>query len=78
MTAIVFPLSDPLAAYRQAALDIRTLRRKGIRCHLEQRQGLAGPFLQIVEDLPTRPRSKRDKIRGDYRTPCAAAATSAA
>lgn len=68
-------MTDPLAAYRQAALDIRAMRRKGIHCHLEQHQGPTGPFLEIVEDRPAKSsfaQAYREKIRGEFRTPCAA------
>lgn len=72
MNGTILPMNDPLAAYRQAALEIRELRRKGIRCHLEQHHSMAGPFLEIVEDRPSSSRALREKIRGEFRTPCAA------
>ena len=76
MTATILPMTDVLDAYRQAALEIRSLRRKGIRCHLEQHGSLAGPFLRIVEDRPPAKRAKRanhERICGEFRSPCAAA-----
>ncbi|WP_035606163.1 hypothetical protein [Haloferula sp. BvORR071] len=74
---VILPLADPLAAYREAALEIRALRRRGIRCHLEQHQGQAGPFLEIIEDHHPAPRfltPAREKICAEIRTPCAATA----
>jgi hypothetical protein len=59
MNANLLPMTDLLAAYRQAALEIRALRRKGIRCHLEQHQGITGPFLKVVNDLPRVPQDAR-------------------
>jgi hypothetical protein len=59
MNANPLPMTDLLAAYRQAALEIRALPRKGIRCHLEQHQGMTGPFLKIVDDHPGVPQDAR-------------------
>jgi len=50
--AMTIPMTDVLSSYRQAALRIRDLRRKGIACHLEQKAHPAGPYLEIVCDKP--------------------------
>jgi hypothetical protein len=45
---MTIPMDDVLQSYRQAALRIAELRRKGIPCHLEKKANENGHYLRIV------------------------------
>lgn len=51
MRTRIIPATDVLAAHEQAAIEIGELRRKGIRCHVEEHAGRDGPQVDVVRDL---------------------------
>ena len=52
MIEATLTMTDVLDTYRRAALLIRDLQRKGVPCHIEQKDGEGGPFLAIVGGRP--------------------------
>lgn len=65
MRTFTIPAPDLLATHEEAAREVGELRRKGVRCHLEEQSGPTGHRIEVVreaagdesgEDAPRTPR----------------------